>query len=135
MKTNNKSPYLFIKSYFFASAVTVDASATGQINFQIDSQYDFMATGFSYKSSGIFNLQFYDNERKIFYDYIACEVFNGIYTGMPAWGDRHWNEFPNRGEPGYLFRAKSNININVQDTSVAENTIKIYIQGYRLYLS
>lgn len=126
---HNQGYTLMKKAYFFAANVTVASLATGQINFQVDSSYDYVATGWSYKSTGIFNVQFYDNEQKIFYDYIPCEVFNGIYTGMPAWGDRHWNGFPPNG---YLFRAKSNINIHVQDTSVEENTIKLFLKGFRV---
>lgn len=122
--------YLVRKSYLFKGQVTVDANSAGQITFAIDASYDYIATGWSYWSTSTFLLQFFDNERKIFYDYIPNDIFNGWYTGMIAWGNRHFNTFKPRG---YLFRAKSNINVALEDNSGAENTIKIIIDGYRIY--
>lgn len=115
--------------YLFSSRTTLLASGDGQINFQVDSSYDYMCTGWSYKATGIFEIQFMDNERKLMYDYLQCELFNGLYAAVVS-GDRHWNTFKPHG---YLFKAKSNININLRDTSVAGNTVKIGLDGYRIY--
>lgn len=118
------------RPYLFAARTTLQANSDGQINFQIDSSYDYMMCSWSYKAADLFEIQFFDNEQKIFYDYIANEVFNGWYTAMIANGDRHWN----RLDPaGYLFRAKSNINIALRDISGAQNLVKIFINGYRIY--
>jgi len=121
---------LLKKSYLFYGHDTLAANAVGQITFAIDSTYDYIATGWSYYATGLFNVQFYENERKIFYDWTICALFNGIYGGMPATGNRHFNTFK---PGGYLFRAKSNIVINIQDISADENTIKIAVDGFRVY--
>ena len=67
------------KPYLFGTRTTLQASSDGQINFQVDSSYDYMCTGWSYKATGIFEIQLFDNEMKIFYDFLPCEVFNGFH--------------------------------------------------------
>lgn len=133
MNNKNDDPrtaYLLRKSYLLKDQATLAALANGQVTFAIDATYDYIATGWSYWATSTFLVQFSDNERKIMNNFIPNDVFNGWYTGMIAWGNRHFNPFKPKG---YLFRAKSNIVVALEDTSNAENTIKIIVDGYRIY--
>lgn len=129
-KGQSKMNNIARRPYLFSARTTLAANADGQINFQIDSSYDYMMTSWTYKSTSLFEVQMFDNEQKIFYDYISNEVFNGWYAAMIANGDRHWNRFD---PAGYLFKAKANINIALRDISGAQNTVKIFLNGYRIY--
>lgn len=119
-----------ILPYLFSDNITLTANSSSQLTFQIDATYDFMATGWSYRADGLFDLQFLSNEQKIFFNFAPAVVFNGVITGVLITGDKHFNTFKPKG---YLFKARSNINVALIDTSAAPNTIDILIDGFRVY--
>lgn len=134
-----------VQPYIYPGQTTLASGSTGQLQFQVASNFDFIMTGFSYVSSinsvGLiptFDIQFLKNEHAIFFDYVPNDVFCGrmyetsttpdtIYSiGLALWF---------KFDKPYRFEAKSNIIVNLRNTSGAANTIKISIGGYKLVYS
>lgn len=131
--------------YIYSDSVTLAASATGQITFQVASTFDFFMTGFSYISSinsanGIptFDILLQKNELNMFKDYTSCEMFAGVMKEISTAPDTRYvmgltNWFP--VVPAFCFEAKSTIIVNLRDTSGQANTIRFSIKGYKkIYL-
>lgn len=135
-KTFSKEPYIY------AGQTTLVANSSGQIPFQIASNFDFMLTRFTYKSSinsanGIptFDLQIMKNDHGIFLDYAPNEAFAGRMVELSTAPDTvytvglaNWFKF----DVPYPFEGKSNMIINLRDTSGQANTIRIVLSGYKL---
>jgi hypothetical protein len=132
---------LIKEPYIYSGQVTLTANSTGQIIFQIASNFNYFMTRFSYKSSidsanGIanFDIQFLKNEHQIFYDYVPCEIFSGLmYELSTAPDTRYINGLTNwfKFDVPYKFEAKSNLIINLRDTSGQANTVRMAIAGYK----
>jgi hypothetical protein len=127
--------------YILSGSIVVSANSVTQLIFQISSNFDFLATRFSFKSVSnseyvipTFDLQLLRDTYQIFNDYIPCTMFAGMMINkfaMPnilySVGLANWFKF----EKPYLFENKSSVIWNVRDTSGATNIIHIALAGYK----
>ena len=130
-----------LQPFVYVGSTTLTSGSSGQIQFQIASNFDFYMKRFSYISScnnansqPTFDIQFLKNEHAIFFDYTPNEVFPGrmvetstaphtVYQILTS----PWYDF----EKSFKFEAKSNILVNVRNTSGTSITAKIVIGGFK----
>jgi len=127
--------------YILSGSVAVSPNSVTQLIFQISSNFDFLATRFSFKSVSnaantipTFDIQLLRDTYQIFNDYIPCTMFAGMMINTAATpnilynvGLANWFKF----EKPYLFENKSSVIWNIRDTSGQTNTIHIALAGYK----
>lgn len=137
-----KRKILSKEPYIYSGQTTLLANSAGQIPFQIASNFNFMLTRFTYKSSvnsanaiATFDLQIMKNDHGIFLDYAPNEAFAGRMVEVSTAPDtiyqvgfQNWFKF----DVPYLFEGKSNMIINLRDTSGQANTVRIVLSGYKV---
>lgn len=130
--------------YLYSGQTTLTANSTGQIIFQVTSDFSFVMESFTYLSSvnnansiPTFDIQIMDNDKAIFFDFMPNEFFTGLMRELSTAPDTRYvmgiasNWF--RFSKPYIFPARASIIINVRDTSGQANTIRIGLNGYRKY--
>lgn len=129
----------------YSGQTTLVANSAGQIPFQIASNYTFMLCKFTYKSLcnaanaiPTFDFQIQKNEHQLFSDYAPNEAFAGRMVEINAAPDAIYavglaNWFKMDGQ--YPFESKSNMIINLRDTSGQANTVRFVLSGYKLVFS
>lgn len=127
--------------YLLSGSVTISANSITQLILTISSNFDFLATRFSFKSISAtenviptFDIQLLRDTYQIFNEYIPNELFAGMMVNTASSPDTrysvgiaNWFKF----EKPYLFEAKSNIIFNLRDTSGASNTVYVCVAGYK----
>ena len=128
--------------YLYAGQTALVALSNGQLQFQVANNFDFLLTRFTYKSISAvantiatFDLQLLKNEHAIFFDYVPNEAFPGLMVETSTTPDtRYQVGFQNwfRFDKPYKFEGKSNIIVNLRDTSGQANTVRIILAGYKV---
>lgn len=140
--TQNKRRYRSYKPYVYTDSISLSASSSGQILFNISSGYDFLLCSWSYVSTTAvantiptFDLQIKANDELILNDYCPAEIFNGLMVETNAapdnlygHGDQHFNTF----DVPYFFTSKQTMIFDVKDTSAQANVVEIVAKGIKL---
>lgn len=127
--------------YLLGGSVVIAANSVTQLILTISSNFDFLATRFSFKSVSsvantipTFDLQLLRDTYQIFNDYVPCTMFAGMMINTASTPDTlynvglaNWYKF----DKPYLFEAKSNAILNLRDTSGQSNTVFIALAGYK----
>jgi hypothetical protein len=128
--------------YIYSGQTSLVANSSGQLPFQIASNFDFMLTRFTFKSSvnsanaiPTFDLQILKNDHGIFLDFAPCEAFAGWMVETSTApdtiyriGQSNWYKF----DKPYPFEGKSNMIVSLRDTSGQANTVRMVLSGYKL---
>jgi hypothetical protein len=132
--------------YIYSGASQMTAGSTGQIPFQVSSNYHFMCTGFTYRAvtsaaanvQATFDIQILRNDETLFFDFTPSDFFAGVLINSNAapfvrtvLGLTNWYTF---AKP-YPFLSKSNILINLRNTCGQVNTVTVGLQGYKVIVS
>jgi len=116
--------------YCQTGSVVVAANSSDSIVIQIHDQTRFRLDHIYFVSTGAGEIQLQDGSasKVLSQDYLDIRLFNG-FLAAAAIGDNRGFQLPQ----SYTFQPKSQIIINVRDTSGAQNTIKAYLSGCRIF--
>lgn len=139
---NNNRKILRQEPYMYVGIIALAANANGQISFQISSNFDFFLEKFSYRSTvnvanaiPTFDLQFMKDTIQLMNDLVPNEMFTGLMREISTAPDTryimgiaaNWYRFP---KP-FCFEGKSNLIVNLRDTSGQANTVQIALDGWK----
>jgi hypothetical protein len=133
------------EAYVLTGQTTLAASSNGQIPFQIADNFKFVLTKFSFKSQvnaanaiPTFDFQIMKNERGVFQDFVPNDIFPGRMVEVSTAPDTiyqvgfsEWFKL----DMGYPYEPKSNMIVNLRDTSGQINTIRFVLAGFKILSS
>jgi len=134
---------VFKKPYLYNGQIVLAANAVGQINFQVNSDFNYYMSSFTYRAETAvantipyFSIQIQANEDRIFFDWMPSDYFSGMgIETNPApdlrypVGLANWFKF----DSPYPFPAKSTIVINLRNDTASIITVNFALNGTRVY--
>lgn len=118
--------YISKEPHVDSQSVVVSANSVNTVSFNIEGNYDLEFFRFSYKSTGLFKIQFLVNQKKIFPNPVTSAVFSG-YMNTSVLGQLLWHTFKT---PLFVYR-NTNLIASITDVSGSSNTVEIVIDGIK----
>jgi len=131
------------KPYIYSSDITITALATGQIPFQVNADYDYHCSSFSFiaevdqaNTVPYFSFQLLANDDRIMFDWVRSGMFahRAIETStnpdtIYMVGVANWFRF----DCPYIFPARSNMIVSLRNDVNTTITIHFALNGKRVY--
>jgi len=129
--------------FWYNASMTLTALTLTQQTFNINSMFDFLATGFSYvavtavaNAIPYFNIMIRKEEDTLFSNPIPNQMFTGMNIETVAAPDNRypvglaiWQKFP----CPYIFNASCQMIVELTETAGNATVVNFSIQGIRLY--
>lgn len=131
------------KPYLFSADLAVAGAGTGQIIFQVNADFEYHCSSFSYRALAAtvseipyFSLQILANDDRIMFNWVRSDIFAGMGIETSATPDirypvglANWFRF----DCPYIFPPRSNIVISIRNDIANAINLHFALNGKRVY--